>query len=224
MRLFTSAFWTATAIGLLAGCSGNMAPTPSAAVPSVAENRAAGANNALFSGANNALFSSTKPGVSRQEVQRLTNVTVALQTSNGDYVTAAYSPIAEPNCGSGQVALHEDATKINVEEKFTLVYDPSTKKYGFKLPSGNYITAVNGGGEGGPNMEYGYSQLHTNATTIGSWEHFKIVPVSSTQVALLTPWNTYVTAIPGCGTFNNVPFHTNATQMGVWEEFNIVRL
>ena len=205
MRLFNSTLYSTIALGLLAGCSGNMATTPSAAVPGAAlagpdaMNRAASGHN------------TQKPSL---EI-------VTIQTSNGQFVTAAAPPIAEPNCGAGQVALHDDATKIGPEEMFTMVNE-GKNVYAFRLfLTPYYITAINGGGMGGPGQSYGYSQLHTNVTSLGSLQIFKIIPVGQ-FVALETVWNTYVTAIPGCGTANVVPFHTNAKVVGPWEKFTVV--
>jgi hypothetical protein len=50
----------------------------------------------------------------------------ALQTSDGDYVTAVGPPIAEPGCGAAQVALHDDAAIIGSQEEFTMVNEATT--------------------------------------------------------------------------------------------------
>jgi hypothetical protein len=197
--------YSAIAISVLAGCSGNMASTPgatvsNAALPSVATQDGSGSG-----------FNMRKLGFE----------TVALQTVNGNYVTAAGPPITEPNCGSGQVALHDDATRIGPDEKFTMVNE-GNNVYAFRLfQTHYYITAVNGGGMAGPNQTYGYSQLHTDATSVGPWEIFRIIRVGR-YVALETDWKTYVTAMPNCGGTNTVPFHTDATKVGPWEKFTLV--
>jgi hypothetical protein len=205
VRLFNSTLYSTVALSLLAGCSSNMATTPSAGLAGAALSRPDAINRSVN-------------GRSKQDASA---EVVALQTSNGDYVTAAGLPIAEPNCGSGQVALHDDATKIGPEEKFTMVNE-GNNIYAFRLfRTRYYISAVNGGGMGGPDQSYGYSQLHTDSTSGRSWEMFKIIPVGR-YVALETAWNTYVTAIADCGGTNTVPFHTNARKVGPWEKFTLV--
>jgi hypothetical protein len=205
VRLFNSTLYSTVALSLLAACSGNMATTPSATAPGAALPNPDVLNH----------FASSN------DTQKSKSVVVALKTANGDYVTAAGLPIPEPNCGPGQVALHDDATRIGPEEKFKMV-DEGNNTYAFRLfLTPNYITAVNGGGIGGPNLAYGHSQVHTNATSVGPWEIFKIVPVGP-YVALETVWNTYITAIADCGTINTVPFHTNSKVVGPWEKFSLV--
>ena len=205
MRLFNSTLYSTIALSLLAGCSGNMATTPSAAVPGAAP-PGPDALNRSASGYN---------------TQKPSSKIVAIQTSNGDYVTAGGPPIFEPNCGSGQVALHDEARAIGPEEMFTMVNE-GNNVYAFRLfTTPYYITAVNGGGMGGPNLSYGYSQLHTNARSVSSSDVFRIVPVGP-YVALETVWNTYVSAIADCGGPDTAPFHTNAEKVGPWEKFTLV--
>ena len=85
--------------------------------------------------------------------------------------------------------------------------------------SGNYVTAVGGG-----NRET--DVLHTNATQIGSWERFALVPAGNGMVAIQTVDGHYLTAMSGGGWSdanpNNPAFHTDATRIQAWEEFTLV--
>jgi hypothetical protein len=109
------------------------------------------------------------------------NTTFALQTSGGDYVTAVNGGgVGGPNNASSPI--HTDATSVGAWEKFTfngsIVSGPSgpyLSPVTIQAPSGNYLTAVNGGGVGGPNNV----PIHTDATTAGSWETFSVVPAGS---------------------------------------------
>ena len=153
---------------------------------------------------------------------------VAIQTINGTFVTAVNGggPPPEPNCRPGVVALHEDATQIGPWERFTMVHVAGTPRWALQTSGGQFVSAVNGGGIGGPNGAAPFSQLHTDATTIGQWEVFHIVSLGGNVVALRTPdRHHFVTAANGggCGGRNSVPFHTDAVQIGPWEQFRFIR-
>jgi len=82
---------------------------------------------------------------------------------------------------------------------------------------GTYLTAVNGGGLGGPNAGPDAVPVHTDSTSVRQWETFAIVwlDTNHTQFALRT-WNGhYVTAAQGGGVGgpNNgwAPVHADAT-------------
>ncbi len=210
MRVFISTLLTTIALGLLAGCSGGMATAPGAGLPS----------------------SDVQVKNTRQEAA-LKGSLVALQAIDGSYVTAVDGGdnMYQPNCGLRQIALHENATSIGLRETFTMVSVPNTPYYAFQTIKGYYITAVNGGGMGGPNGRKGYSQLHTNGwLAIGPWQKFTLIqiePRDPSKVAIQTPdGHHYITAANGggCGTSNTVPFHTNAKSIGRWEEFRIINV
>lgn len=110
MRLLTSTRLIPIVMVDLAACSGNTVTTPGAPVPSATVSKAPLPSFDAQSSASG--HSIGKPGYE----------TVALRTAaTGNYVTAAGLSITEPNCGSGQVALHDDATKIDPREEFTLI-------------------------------------------------------------------------------------------------------
>lgn len=60
--------------------------------------------------------------------------------------------------------------------------------------NGNYLTAVNGGGVGGPNTGPLSAAIHTDATSIGPWETFTCVRVAPpNRFAFRTGSGTYLT-------------------------------
>jgi hypothetical protein len=87
--------------------------------------------------------------------------------------------------------------------------------------TGNYVTAVGGGGRE-------LDTLHTNATQIGSWERFALVPAGNGMVAIQTVDGHYLTALSGGGLTDDMPgtsaIHTDATRIQAWEEFTLVPL
>jgi len=93
--------------------------------------------------------------------------------------------------------------------------------------SGNYLTAVNGGGLGGPNAGPAAVPLHSDATAAGPWETFTIVWLDSTytQFALKTSDGHYVTAANGGGVGgpndSSAPIHTDAKRIGIWETLTL---
>jgi hypothetical protein len=102
------------------------------------------------------------------------------------------------------------------------------------MPDGkHFLTAVNGGGLGGPDSGPGLVALHTDATTPGPWEMFRIIILSggpeffstNTSFALQTVEGNFVTAVDGggIGGLNNAtcPIHTDATNFGEWETYLI---
>lgn len=65
--------------------------------------------------------------------------------------------------------------------------------------AGYFLTAVNGGGIGGPDSGSGATALHTDATLAGPWELFTLVVLDETHFALKTADGHYVTAVNGGG-------------------------
>ncbi len=86
---------------------------------------------------------------------------------------------------------------------------------------GYYLTAVEGGGRI-------TNVVHTDATQIGSWEKFRLVPYPQAGPSY-TPGSfairtgngrNYLTAVGGGGRTTDV-VHTDATQIGSWEKFSL---
>ncbi len=150
----------------------------------------------------------------------------ALRTQNGHFLTAVNGGgIGGPDSGPGQTALHTDATKIGAWEEFTLVWvNRNQCKFALNTSNNNFVTAINGGGIGGPNDRR--SPVHSDATAIGEWEHFTIFrKTSNFRVTVRTSdGRHFLTAVNGGGLGgpNDVPIHTDATSIGPWEEFTLV--
>jgi hypothetical protein len=81
---------------------------------------------------------------------------------------------------------------------------------------GDYLTVVDGGGRT-------TNVIHTDATGIGSWETFRLLPVDPVnhQYAFQTVKGNYMTAVNGGGGTGD-PLHTDATQIQSWEKFRFV--
>ncbi|WP_052941412.1 fascin domain-containing protein [Chromobacterium subtsugae] len=150
---------------------------------------------------------------------------LALQTSNGHYLTAVNGGgLGGPNNGPSAVALHSDAKTKGGWETLYLVQLPNGR-VAFRTTAGYYLTAVNGGGVGGPNTSA--SPFHTDATWASTWERFQLEfdPASNTY-ALKTANGNYVTFVNngGIGGANNVPVHSDARTANDWESFTLVPL
>lgn len=157
-----------------------------------------------------------------------------IQTSNGkNYLTAVNGGGLGPN---NSVALNTNRTTAQQWETFNLILQPgsppigSGMKFALQTSDGkNYLTAINGGGIGGPNDAT--CPVHTDATTPSSWEFFTLsindavnpatVQIKPFSILPLTP-GYYVTAVNGGGVGgpNTQPVHSDATTVGPWELFS----
>jgi hypothetical protein len=102
-----------------------------------------------------------------------------------------------------------------------------------KTPNGTYLTAVNGGGLGGPDAGTGLVALHSDATAASTWETFTLVLSPAGQkigpgmtFGLITSsGKNYVTAVNGGGISGpndgTCPFHTDAKSASGWEQFTL---
>ncbi len=128
------------------------------------------------------------------------------------------------------VALNTNATAAGAFETFKLILQPgsppigtSGMKFALQTSAGNYVTAINGGGVGGPNDAT--CPVHTDATIANAWEGFIINvvddSVSPPNVTIQTETGNFVTAVNGGGINggNTQPIHTDATSVGAWEQF-----
>lgn len=103
-------------------------------------------------------------------VEWLDTTVLALRTHDGHYVTAVHGGgMGGPNDATCPV--HTDATWVGPWEQLTLTYDPLLKTATLQTPRGRFVSAVNGGGVGGPDNV----PIHTDATAIGPWERFTAV-------------------------------------------------
>lgn len=99
----------------------------------------------------------------------IVNSKYALQTAKGNFITFVNSGgIGGPN--SSASPLHTDAKWVGPWEKFTLEFQKNGK-VAIKCPNGkNYLSAINGGGVGGPNT----TPIHTDARWTNVWETITI--------------------------------------------------
>lgn len=151
-----------------------------------------------------------------------TTIPISLRTCDGHYVTVVNGGgLGGPNTGTNAVALHTDATKVGPWETFEIVWINPTH-FGIKTVNGNYVTAVNGGGIGGPNDNT--SPIHTDASNSGPWERLLLnYDFSSARATFQILNGQFLTAVNGGGFGgpNNVPIHTDATALGPWETFTL---
>jgi hypothetical protein len=166
----------------------------------------------------------------------------AFKTANGHFLTA----VNGGGFSGGGAALQTGSTQVGASQTFVMQTSLGPlllpKQFTLKTVTGDFVTAVDGGGMGGPNDAS--SPIHTDASAIGSWEMFTVsaVPCATTQqemdvlsnpatlstytfcANIQTADGHFVTALNGGGVggLNNVPIHTNATQAGSWETFQFV--
>ena len=133
--------------------------------------------------------------------------------------------VGGPNDGPEASALHSDVLQAGPWEVFHIEWlDQGFTYFALRTLSGNYVTAVNGGGMGGPNDWR--SPFHTDATQLGEWETFSLYLRPDSTVLIRTLNGQYVTAVNGggFGEPNTKPIHTDATRLGPWERFLFVPL
>lgn len=110
-----------------------------------------------------------------------------------------------------------------------------TFKGSIKTENGkNYLTAVNGGGLGGPDAGPGVVALHTDAKKAEAWETFSLILLPGSppigpgmEFALRTSdGKHYLTAVNGGGipgpNDNTCPVHTDATWSHQWEAVTLI--
>jgi hypothetical protein len=139
--------------------------------------------------------------------------------SKGNYLTAVG--------GGGRITdvVHTDKTQPGSTEKFRLVPYPQAGPsytpglYAIQTASGNYLTAVGGGGRT-------TDVVHTDATKIAAWEQFRLQVLTGPYgaYAIQTVKGNYLTATGGGGHNTDPPaVHTDATSIGDWEKFWLLK-
>jgi hypothetical protein len=134
---------------------------------------------------------------------------------------AAASPLPRPPQAAPQQAPAVVAQSINDLPPGAAV------KIAIGTPSGNYLTAVKGGGIQGPNS------VRTDATAVGERETFTLFSLGLGQYAIETANGHYLTAVFGGGVGGTVlgqfptagradSIHTDASQIGGWGRFALV--
>lgn len=156
-----------------------------------------------------------------------------IRTANGkNMLTAVNGGGLGPN---NEVALNTNKTTAGGTETFNLILQPGSASvapgmnFALQTPSGNYLTAVNGGGMGGANNAT--CPVHTDQTNPGPWELF-VMQVDNNAVPMTAQISSYnpgagpffVTAVNGGGIGdggkNITPVHTDAKQIRAWENFS----
>jgi hypothetical protein len=109
----------------------------------------------------------------------------SLFTANGNFVTFMNLG-GGSGLNNGSAPLHTDAWTVGQDEKFEIegLFNSSTGNWirtTLKTRTGNYVTAVGGGGIGAPSSGSGNSILHTDKKwngpgSIGGWEIVTLLP------------------------------------------------
>lgn len=151
-------------------------------------------------------------------------VVAAMQTASGNYITAVNGGgLGGPDTGPAAVALHTDATVAGPWETFTVVWLNSTyTKFALRTSDGKYVTAVHGGGIGGPNDRS--SPIHTDATSVAAWERLRFTFLPSNRLTINVPNGRFLTAVDGGGVkgADAAPIRTDAVTCGAWESFTLI--
>ena len=118
-----------------------------------------------------------------------------------------------PDTGPSAVALHTDATAAGPRETFTIVWLNSTyTQFALQTSDGHYVTAVNGGGVGGPNDNS--APIHTDAKTAGIWETLTFNFLPNNKLTIKVPNGQFLAAVNGGGMTGPAasPIRTDATR------------
>src|SRR5258708_24001707 len=116
--------------------------------------------------------------------------------------------------------IHSDAVRIGGWDTLRVRFSHD----GFctiQTSTGNYLTAVGGGGVGAPANH----PVATDRTGIQEWETFTMERVGQGLYAFKTPRGTYLNAVGGGGkgeAANKLPLHTDASKAQAWEKFILV--
>ncbi len=157
-----------------------------------------------------------------------------IQVANGNYLTAVNGGgLGGPDAGTGLVALHSDATYAHQWETFTLKLSPPGQAIGPGMTFGlltfsgeNFVTAVGGGGIGGPSD--GTCPFHTDSVVAGTPEQFTLNindTANPPTVTIQTASGNYVTAVNGGGVGDAAggdavtPVRTSDSQLEGWQIF-----
>lgn len=153
-------------------------------------------------------------------------VVAAIQTATGNYLTAVNGGgLGGPTTGPTAVPLHSDASLVGPWETFTVVWLNTTyTQFVLQTSDGHYVTAVNGGGLGGPNDSS--APIHTDAKTIGIWERLTLNFLPNYQLTIKVPNGRFLTAVHGGGMSGPAasPVQTDAAQPAEWGTFTLVTL
>lgn len=142
----------------------------------------------------------------------------AIQTQNGHLLTAVNGGgLGDPHSAPEGVALATGAITAGPFETFTFVWvNKSANTFALKTHDGHFVTAVNGGGIGGPDSNQ--SPVHTDASGFEPSGKFTItlLPDHSHATIQTADGTHFLSAVNGGGVggSNKVPIRTDATTMG----------
>ncbi len=129
----------------------------------------------------------------------------------------------EPKLGWFAITIATTATRTGAQDQFThffykYVFGSAPRRFAIQTSSGNYVTAVNGGGIRGPGA------LQTVATRIDAWEKFTFIEQGGGKYAIQTANGNFWTAVNGGGVGGPDGMHTDARGVQAWEIFALVPL
>jgi len=88
-------------------------------------------------------------------------------------------------------------------------------RFALQTASGNYLTAVNGGGIQGPGA------INSDATKVSGWETFEVEPQPDGKYAIKTMNGNYLTAMRGGGVTGADVIHSDGRRIDAWEKFTL---
>jgi hypothetical protein len=148
---------------------------------------------------------------------------IAIRTFSGNFITVINNGGFDgPNNDTS--IIHTCPRVVGTWEKFKLVpLDPSSQTFALQTMNGNYVSATNGGGLGGPSDEQ--HPIHTDSTKVGPWESLVLIQqIDEAYYAIATTSGYYISATNGGGldgpNDNSSIIHTSATTIGPWETFS----
>lgn len=154
-------------------------------------------------------------------------VTGALVVFNGQYLTVVNGGgLGGPDTGIEAVPLHSDGTHASGWETFAVIFaDQARQRFSLQTASGHFVTAMYGGGIGGPNDAT--CPVHTDGTVLTPWETLTFSIDTAQEpptMTIRTSGGNYLTAVGGGGVVDekpNDPVQTNRMTRGGWETFSI---
>lgn len=159
---------------------------------------------------------SPQPPVPPVPEQHLPQILVrALKTHNGHFLSAVNGGgLGDAKSAPLGVALTTGATTAGTLETFTFVWvNKAMNTFGLKTPDGHFVTAVDGGGIGGPDS--GQSPVHADAANVGPNEKFTITLLPDNVHATIqtADGRHFLSAVNGGGVggSSKAPIHTDAT-------------
>jgi hypothetical protein len=129
----------------------------------------------------------------------------------------------DPKVGWFGFTISTTATRTDFKEQnahffYKYVFGAAPRRFAIQTSSGNYVTAVNGGGIRGPGA------IRTDATRIQAWEMFTFIEQGGGKYAIQTTNGNFWTAVNGGGVGGPDAIHTDATRIQGWEIFTLVPL